>query len=163
MNADAPMKDTTGRYLTRALFVELTDKEMAAKYPPLCTLGEAHELYLEVCDPTEYEFAKRLLGHADFWAHWLRLLQTPTFLAELHKWREELEVKIRSGAIRQMRESARDPQRGTAAAKWIAEGSWKEKRKVGRPTKEAEAVSKAVEQAIEDDLRKDAERISLLN
>jgi hypothetical protein len=135
MNKNAPMRDVTGRYLTKALFWELTDKDMAEKYPPLCTMKEAHDLYMAIGDLTEYKFAEALLYRDDtiFWDHWQRLLNTPLFMEYLTKWREELETRIRSTAIETMKGLALD---NAAAAKWLAEQSWKSKRKAGRPSKQ---------------------------
>jgi len=163
MNPAAPMKDVTGRYLTRALFTELSDKSNWEQYPPLCTLKEAHDLYMAVADPTEYEFAKALLERedTDFWFHWQRIVEVPDLQPILEKWRAELEVKLRSAAIRSIATSGLEPVKGVNAAKWIAEGGWKSKRSVGRPTKEQIKKERAVEEGIMSELDKDAERLGL--
>lgn len=163
MDKSSPLRDVTGRYLTRALFVELTDKEMSEKYPPRCTLKEAHDLYLSVADPTEYRFAEKLLGsdYTIFWDQWRRLLATPDFMVFLNKWREELEIKLRSNAVLTLKESAKDPEKGVTAARWLAEKGWEPKRKVGRPSKEEMETEKKVVAALTSVIDSDAERINV--
>lgn len=161
MNPNAPMRDTTGRYLTKALFVELTDKDMAEKYPPLCTIKEAHDLYMSIADPTEYRFARELLERPDttFWDHWQRLLNTADFMMYLTKWREELDSKIKADAIESMKMQAIT---SPAAAKWLAEKGYIDKRKAGRPSKQEVENEKKAQASIEKTLEDDADRISLL-
>jgi hypothetical protein len=165
MNKDSPLKDSTRRYLTRALFVELTtDKETEEKYPPRCTLKEAHDLYMELADPTEYEFAKALLesDYTNFWDHWRRLLDTPDFMFYLEKWREELEIQIRSRAISQMISIAGSRDKGAAvAAKWVAERGWEPKKRAGRPNKDTAEKERRTAEALTSTVNDDAKRIDL--
>lgn len=155
---DKPLKDVTGRYLTRALFKELADGT-EEKYPPLCTLKEAHDLYMQVSDPTEYEFAKALLEspETNFYDQWQRLLNTPDFMVYLEKWRDELEIKLRSAAVRAIRHASTSD-KGFQAAKWLAERGWGEK-KVGRPSKEEQVRQNRIEDALHKELTADEARI----
>jgi hypothetical protein len=148
------MKDSTGRYLTRALFVELADPELMEKYPPKFTLEEAREIYLECEDPTEYEAAKVLLGS---WDHWQALLKNPTVLIHIQKWREELEIRLRSQAVKNIQFLALG-EKGFAAAKWLAERGW-EPKKAGRPTKKEVERETRAQAGIDDDISKDAARV----
>jgi hypothetical protein len=164
MNNTSPLKDVTGRYLTRGLFVELADKDNMEKYPPRCTLKEAHDLYMELADPTEYKFAKALLGsdYTNFWDHWRRLLDTPDFMFFLEKWRDELEIQIRSEAIQSMINIANSNDKGAAvAAKWVAERGWVPKRRAGRPNKDTKEQEQRTAAALTSSVADDAERIKL--
>ena len=160
MNKLAPMRDVTGRYLTKALFVELTDRDMAEKYPPLCTIKEAHDLYMLIADPTEFAFAKVLLEREDttFWDHWQRLLNTGDFMFYLSKWREELDAQIKSTAIEHIKRQAEE---SPVAAKWLADKGYAEKRKAGRPSKQEVENEKKLMASSEKTLNDDAARISL--
>jgi hypothetical protein len=155
-----PLKDVTGRYLTKALFVELTDREMAEKYPPLCTIKEAHDLYMEIADPTEYKFAKALLYSetTTFWDHWHRLIATTDFVEYLMRWREELDASIKSNAIETLKTQSMD---STVAAKWLAEKGYLGKRKAGRPSKQEIDNEKKIQASSQKTLEDDAQRISL--
>ena len=165
-NLDSPLKDNTGRYLTRALFVELTtDKEMEEKYPPRCTLKEAHDLYMEIADPTEYEFAKALLDsdYTTFWDQWRRIANMPDFLVFLTKWREELDVKIRSTAIRSLMDiSASDDKGSAVASKWLAEKGYAKRKGAGRPSSEEIERERHIAAALTSTVEEDANRISLV-
>jgi hypothetical protein len=148
------VKDSTGRYLTRALFVELADPELAEKYPPKFTLDEAREAYLDAEDPTEYGAAMRLLGS---WEHWKALCANPTVLTYIKQWREELEIRLRSKAILNIQFLA-NGEKGFAAAKWLAEKGWAEKQ-AGRPTKKQVEREAKVQAGIDKELDSDASRV----
>ena len=164
MNKDSPLKDVTGRYLTRGLLDELSVASNNDKYPTRCSLKEAHDLYMEIADPTEYEFARALLYSPDtnFWDHWNRLLNTNEFMAHLARWREELEIQIRSEAIKSMIDLARSKQKGAAiAAKWVAERGWEPKRGAGRPTKDHSEREKKIAEALTTSVNADAKRLGV--
>jgi hypothetical protein len=161
MNKLAPMRDVTGRYLTKALFVELTDREMAEKYPPLCTMKEAHDLYMLIADPTEYKFAQSLLYREDttFWDHWQRLLNTADFMLYLTKWREELDAAIKSDAVDKLRSMSDE---SPVAAKWLADKGYETKRKAGRPSKQEIETEKKNMAHADKTVEDDADRIKLV-
>ena len=131
------LRDSRGRPLTQSLFLEVgyntefavytlkdDDHEYEGKvYPSLKKLYLAHE------DPTEYDFAcTYLLG----WQHWQRIVRNRVFSKTIEEWREELELKVRSQAVREILiQSASD--KGFQAAKWIADKGW-DKRTAGRPS-----------------------------
>lgn len=105
---------SSGQRLTTQLFEELARDDVAAK--PVFKLGEWRQRYVELADPTGYEAALELLGD---WDHWLLLTKAPGFAAALAEWNAEVEVKLRSEAIKALRKQAKGPQ-GTAAAKALA-------------------------------------------
>lgn len=144
-------KDITGTFLTQALFLELEYKPEFAMY----TLkDEDHEykgvlypsikrLYLECEDVTEYEFANKYFAS---WSHWKRLQKNARIADHISDWREELEVKLRAQAIRNIiDQTTSDSQGSFQAAKWLADRGW-DKRAAGRPSK----VEKEKEDRIKD-------------
>lgn len=142
------LRSSNGIPLTQSLFLEIgytdyavytlkdDDYEYKGKvYPSL------KRLYLEMEDVGEYLFAtEHLLG----WDHWQRLCQNKQLLEHIEKWRYELELKLRSQAIQQIKLKSKN-EAGINAAKWLAEKGW-DKRGAGRPTK-AEVQREAKVQA----------------
>jgi hypothetical protein len=130
--------DTMGRPLTQGLFLEIGYGEYAVytlkeydypykgkHYPSL------KKLYLAEEDPTEYSFAeKHLLG----WQHWKRLCENKQIARHVAEWREELELKLRSQAIRDMINLCANEGGNYSAAKFLADRGW-DKRAAGRPSK----------------------------
>jgi hypothetical protein len=113
------------------------------------------ERFIAEGDPTEYAGAMELVGS---WQEWCRFKKEwPEFASSiLPEWLDELEVKLRSGAIKRICSSAlSEGKDGVVAAKWIAEGGYKEK-KAGRPThRQRERENKIEERlttAIDDDV-----------
>lgn len=131
------LKSTNGIPLTQSLFLEIgytdyavytlkdEDYEYNGKvYPSL------KKIFIEMEDVGEYLFAcEHLLG----WDHWQRLCANKQVAAYIDKWRYELELKLRSKAIMQIKAKSTAEQ-GINAAKWLAEKGW-DKRQAGRPTK----------------------------
>jgi hypothetical protein len=125
-------KDSIGRFLTNAMFFEsrtpgfkptFTLKEFDHEYKGVHYIS-MRRLYLEMGDPTEYEFAIEVLGS---WDHWLRLCNAPSVRENIDRWREELETKLRAQAVKSMIETATTAgAKGTTAAKWLATAGWKE-------------------------------------
>lgn len=134
----AKLQDIMGKPLTQSLFLEIGYNTEFAVY----TLkDEDHEyqnkiypslkkLYIEMGDPTEYEFANTyLLG----WRHWKRLCANKVIRTHIEEWREELELKLRCQGVKATIKAASDG--SFHAAKWLADRGW-ESRGAGRPTKE---------------------------
>lgn len=130
------MLDSMGKPITQSLFLEIGYGDTA-----LYTLKEQdHEhkgtlypslkrLFLEMEDPTEYEFATTyLLG----WKHWLRLNENKAIRVHIDEWRAELEVKLRCKGVKSMMLAAKSG--NYQAAKYLADKGW-ETRGAGRPTK----------------------------
>lgn len=162
-------KASNGMWLTDSLFRENVwgDKIHLAVYSTkeydLHLDGKIYpslkKLYMSVADPTEYKFAEKHLGG---WTHWNRMLNNQKLRPMIDKWREELEVKLRSQAFRALRSTAvNEGAKGTTAAKWLAEKGWEPKR--GRPSKEEVERTKKVHAGIHEELEEDFERMGLLN
>lgn len=158
-------KDSVGNYITQSLFLEVgydtekavytladTDKEYKGViYPSL------RRLYLEEADPTEYHFSVKYLWG---WEHWQKICGNKMLLAEIEKWRSELEVKLRAIGVRDI-----IAQSGTTmtAAKWVADGQWrantgrKGKTKAQKAQEAAEERSKR--ERIVEEAQADAARV----
>lgn len=157
------LQDTLGRPLTQSLFLELGYSEYSVytlkeqdyeykgkKYPSL------KRLYLAEEDPTEYAFAtKHLLG----WQHWKRLCENKAILKHIEDWREELELKLRCQAIRDMQTLCASESGNYSAAKFLADRGW-EKRGAGRPSKSEKDRHLRIEEKIDQEFGADILRLS---
>lgn len=156
------LKTPNGIPLTQGLFLEIGYKD----YAVYTTKDEDYEykgkvypslkkLYLEMEDIVEYEFATtHLLG----WAHWQRMCANRQLIKYINEWREELELKLRSRAVKAMRDKVNTEQ-GINAAKWLAEKGW-DKKSVGRPSKQEEEREKRIQERLDIDWADDLERIT---
>lgn len=153
--------DSAGKPLTQSLFLELGYNEQA-----IFTLKDNdHEyngevfpslkrLYLEMADPTEYEFANTyLLG----WRHWKRLCENKAIRRYIDEWREELELKLRAQGVKEIIKHAQD-EKGFQAAKWLADRGWST-RAAGRPSKEEIERERKFQSRIQDDFKADVVRL----
>jgi hypothetical protein len=125
--------DGSGKRVILQLFKEFARPDV--KYTPVYTLREWHDVFLECRDPSEYEPAMALIGD---WEHWQEIRNHALIKPHVDKWQEELAVKLKSEAIKQMKTHAKQPG-GTAAAKWLAEKGYAQeatKKPVGRPKEE---------------------------
>jgi hypothetical protein len=152
--------DTSGRPLTQSLFLELGYNDYSVytlkdadhewndkKYPSI------KRLYLEMEDTTEYEFAKTyLLG----WKHWIRLCENKQIMVHIAEWREELELKLRARAVKQMLELAGGG--NYQAAKWLADRGW-DNRGAGRPTNAEKEKHKAIAARVNEEYGADVHRL----
>lgn len=133
------MKDSTGRYLTKALFVEFNDGSFTPKF----ALKEQNEtkdipwlrrLYIESEDVTEARFAEQVFGNQE---HWRKLCSAQWFGEYIDEWRKDLEGILSARGVDLMKTHAAN---SPVAAKWLAEKGWKGKPQGpngrGRPTKE---------------------------
>ena len=120
-------------------------------------LEEWRERFVAIADPTEYRAAIDLVGS---WAEWQRFKKEWKEFRDiiLIEWLAEVEIKLRSEAIANMCEQALDP-KGTAAAKWIAEGRYKP-RKVGAPSKAEVQRQAKIQASIDDEVEDDIARVS---
>lgn len=154
------MLDTSGRPITQSMFLEIgysdaaiytlkdVDHEYNGKvYPSL------KRLYLLEEDPTEYEFAvKYLLG----WKHWQRICENKLIRRSINEWREELEIKLRSRAVREMVKSSSNGK--IVASKWLADKGWAQ-RGAGRPSKESVDSEKAFLASVAEEFSEDVLRL----
>lgn len=133
------MIDSMGKYITQGLFLEVNYNEAMSVF----TLKEVdHEhngkmypslkrLYMEIADPTEYEFATQ---HLAGWKHWQRMCDNKMLRVHIDEWRDELEIKLRSQAVKQIIKASDGPFGNVQAAKWVSDRGWST-RGAGRPTK----------------------------
>ena len=157
------MIDGKGGYMTQGLFLEidynydnaiytLKDKHYTTKGKKYYSLKQ---LYLEIEDVVEYEFANTyLLG----WGHWQRICNNKRLLSFIETWREELELKIRSHAIKDIIDASAD-EKGFQAMKWLADKGWG-KNKVGRPTKDESEQRKRMKSRLDEEFGDDVARMS---
>lgn len=155
------LKASNGVPLTQGLFLEIgysdfavfTLKDEDYNYNGKL-LPSLKRLYLEMEDIGEYEFATTyLLG----WAHWQRMCSNKQILKHIEEWRYELELKMRSRAIKAVLAKTTTEQ-GISASKWIAEKGW-DKKGVGRPSKQEEAREKRLQEELDVDFTGDWQRI----
>ena len=131
------MRDPHGNWVTQGLFYDHNydhkyamyvlsweDKTVDGIYYP-----SIKRLYLEMADPTEYEFATTYFLN---WDHWNRICNNKVLRADVDKWREELELKLRSKGAKKMLKMAEEG--NFNATKWVTDKGWAGAR--GRPSKE---------------------------
>jgi hypothetical protein len=154
------MLSSEGRPLTQSLFLEIgyTDEAIyTLKEVDYTYNGKLYpslkKLFLEASDPTEYTFAtQHLLG----WRHWQRICANKLLLKHIEEWREELEVKLRSEAVRQAIAHAAS---GTfQAAKWVADRGWAT-RGAGRPSKADLERETRIQEKIDNEYNGDVVRM----
>jgi hypothetical protein len=150
-------KATNDVWLSKALFFEHSTPLSRKKYTPYFTTKDHDHtvdgvtyvslkaLYLEVGDPTEYEFATEYLGG---WNHWQAICKSPPLEEWVEECREELKLKLMAEGVRATRKLAAGG--NAAAAKELMKKGWLEDKKGrGRPSKEeVEGVRKQM--ALED-------------
>lgn len=154
------MLDSVGRPITQSMFLEVGYSDAALYtfkdndhtyegrvYPSL------KRLYLLEEDPTEYDFAnKYLLG----WRHWNRLCENKLIRKEIDEWRLELEMKLRSRAVKEMIKKA---EKGNIqASKWLSDRGW-EQRGAGRPSKADIASEKVLMARVDSEYSSDVIRL----
>lgn len=156
-------KDKEGRFRTLSLFKETCRNGSA--YTPEFTLKDhdpgglpsIKRAFVTSEDPTGYTTAMDLLGS---WEHWNKLFSTKKFKEELDKWKEEQDVRIRSKAIKALKETAlSEGSKGTSAARYLADGGYLGKSTRGRPSKEEVTRERKIQAGIVNELAEDEERI----
>lgn len=152
--------DIGGRYRTQSLFLEIeygpnavyTLKEQdhmweGHLYPSL------KRLYVELEDPTEYEFANTYLAN---WTHWQKVLENKVLRRHIDEWRSELEWRLRCKAAKQM---VREAEKGNyQASKWLMDRGWAT-RPAGRPSKSEVEGEKAVQARLGQEFSADVHRL----
>lgn len=155
------LKDTKGGYLTQMLFYETTSDYDRAMYTLMDTdkvrngrvYPSLRRLYLEMADPTEYDFANKYLWG---WEHWQKIVANVLLYDYIRLWRDELEVKLRAKGVRSMIDLA---EKGNFnASKWVSDGHWNVKR--GRPSKEEIARERKIKERVDEETQGDSERVS---
>ena len=140
---------TVSRFPSKGKFTQYNDKGTE-------DLEEWRKQFVAIADPTEYNAAITLAGS---WSEWQRIKREwPEFRDKiLIDWLAEVEVKLRSEAIGNLCQQALDP-KGSAAAKWIAEGRYKP-RKVGAPSKAEVDRQIKIQASINDEVEDDIARV----
>ena len=164
MNIDKKrLVDSQGRPLTQSLFLEIGYEEDKAVFT---FKDDDHEYkgntyislkkrFLQMEDLIEYDFAKTwLLG----WSHWQRLNKNKLLAKHFAEWREELDLSIRSQAVRDIISMSADEGKGFQAAKYLAEKGW-EKRGVGRPNKNEKLKEERLQAKLDEEFSGDVVRL----
>lgn len=154
--------DGQGRMLTQGLFLEINYDDTAIytlkgynhthkgkEYPSL------QLLYLEEEDPTEYDFANKYLLN---WKHWKRICENKVLLRYIVTWREELELKMKARAVKEMQALVNSENGNFQAVKYLMERGW-EKRGAGRPSKADIAKKTAINKQINEEFAGDVKRL----
>ena len=160
---ETQLRTSQGKLRTRSLFWELSyfepehviftlrenDLEKNGK-----TYTSLRKLYLSYCvsDPTEYTFAWAVFGS---WDTWQQLSRSNYVKKEIESWRKEVEVKIKSEAIRSIASEMRDGGRSSfGAAKLLLERGWLDDKNASKAKEKLKAKE-------EEELNKEA--LSLLS
>jgi len=154
--------DKMGRFLTQGLFYETRTEG----YQAIFTLKDydykvgdnvylsLKRIYLEIADPTEYRFAIEVFGN---WKHWLALCSSKAMMEHISTWREELEIKLASQAIKAIIHTAsNEGAKGTVAAKYLAERGWE-----SRATKAKKGKESSIDDHILNSVKDDLDRLGL--
>lgn len=153
-----------GTVKSRALFVQTRSQHQGEEFDPLFSLqrdkvleGKLYpslkELYVQIGDITEYNFALEVFGD---WETWHQIQASPILAPHIQKWREELEVKLRSEAINTLiKVSASPDAKSTTAAKYVAEKGWE------KQYREKDPVQSRIQKKLSAEFEDDAARIGL--
>lgn len=132
---DSPVKiNLGGKPSVKVLFIQYAETEeekQNAKYD----MENFHEVFLDEADLTEYKAAMRLTGS---WEEWSRFKhQWPTFRYNIAKWKEELEVKLRSDAMSKLVSlvASKSDQTAATVCKFLVQSGWDKREGAGRPSK----------------------------
>lgn len=168
---EAQLRTTQGKLRTKSLFWELSYFEPEHV---IFTLKEAdierdgktytslRKLYLTYCvtDPTEYTFAWAVFGS---WDTWLQLSNSNYLKKEIEAWRKEVEVKIKSEAIRSIAEEMRTGGRSSfGASKLLLERGWLDDKSASKAKQKlAEKEEEEMNREALTLLSEDAERLGI--
>lgn len=152
--------DSDGKPLTQSLFLEIgysdkaiyTLKEQDHEYNGKTYIA-IKQRYIEMNDPTEYQFATTYFMN---WKHWQRICENKVLRKHIDEWREELEIKLRSEATKKMIDSAASG--NYQATKWLADRGW-DVRGAGRPTKLEKEKNARINEHINDEYGGDVIRL----
>ena len=129
-------KGSNGKTKSKSLFYELCysetdDAVFTLKDRDLEAHGKLYlslqKLYLSLApnDPTEYEFAQKVFGS---WEVWKIVSNSVGVKSHVAKWRREVEVKVKSEAIKAIAEEMKTNGRSSfSAAKLLLDKGWLDK------------------------------------
>jgi len=119
-------KDSLNRWVTISLFEETAvNKDFV-----IMSLEDARRVYVEMGDPTGYNFSTEYLGG---YRHWKAIMASPKLSEIIEEWNEEIEIKMQAEGL--LRISAIAKEGHYQANKLLADRGWVQ-RAPGRPTKE---------------------------
>lgn len=164
-------KGSNGKTKTKSLFYELcySDTEDAIftlKDRDLEAHGKMYlslqKLYLQLApsDPTEYEFAQTVFGS---WDIWKTVSSAANIKVHVARWRSEVEVKVKSEAIKAIAEEMKTKGRSSfSAAKLLLDKGWLDKENASQAKQKLKAREDEDQnkQALSH-LTEDAERLGI--
>lgn len=136
MFSPSHFKSDNGKIRTKSLFYELSYLDQSAsmftlKDEDIERNGKMYislkKLYLNLApdDPTEYDFAQTVFGS---WEVWQAIANSPYLTSWIDACRREMEVKVKSTAIKALAEEMRSGGRAAfGAAKLLLEKGWIDK------------------------------------
>jgi len=142
------LKTANGITRTKSLFYELSyhDPEFAiftTKEHDLEVNGRMmvslQQIYVAMVpnDPTEYEFAQTVFGS---WEVWDKIQRAPQIAPFVKKWRNEVEIKVKSQAIQAIATEMKEGGRSSfSAAKLLLEKGWLDKDNVSQAKRKLKA------------------------
>ncbi len=114
-------KTNNGSYIQKDLFEETSNKPELVLYCLARTHGKypsLFQLYMEMDDLTEYEFA---IKYFESYAHWKEISNSTWFSPYIGQWREELELKIKARNLRSLIQKA---EQDSNVAKFLLGKKW---------------------------------------
>lgn len=128
-------------------------------------LKSLKQLYLQENDLTEYDFARK---HFVNWDHWQTVSKSWYLKDHVAKWREELEIRITTDALKMIQaEAISESKFAYNANRYLADKGWKPKEEkatkkgAGRPSKASIAEETARLVSESHDIEKDLIRLGL--
>ena len=115
-----PFRGVNGALLTRGLFADITAGQVGAAtaedlsrclYVILSEQDQGvykslYKLYMGMADPSEVMFARAYFESYD---HWLTICDAPWARDHINRWRTELDLSIRAGAVKAIYDKSIDP------------------------------------------------------
>lgn len=142
------LKTSNGIIRTKSLFYELsyhdpeyaifTTKEHDIEFQGR-KMVSLQQLYVAMVpnDPTEYEFAQTVFGS---WEVWDKIQKAPQISPFVKKWRNEVEIKVKSQAIQAIATEMKEGGRSSfSAAKLLLEKGWLDKDSASQAKKKLQA------------------------
>lgn len=135
--SDIQFRANGGKFLTQSLFLEENNTDSPAPYT-LCTYDKEHngklvqslhKRYVEMEDIGEFEFANK---YFESYHHWLKVKAANFFKPYYAAMVEELNAKMRSKALKQMRQQVEEGVASQATLKYLADKDY-DKAAVGKP------------------------------
>ena len=161
-------KDNQGRWICRLLFTEWNNPKVKETWvEAYYTIQDydiegyksLYKIYMDMEDPTEFEFANACFGSYE---QWTTLCSLTIFKPIVERWRKELALKLQARALRMMVEEAESGSRNAFSAnKFLVEKGWvpKELGKRGRPSKEEIAKQANISSEEMDKITADYDRL----